>query len=283
MPKRRSKTGIDHDKYVLAAELAHSIGVSPETVAGYARRRSGQWRGALRHVDGRNYVHIALAETYLKRLGLKRSAKRPKGWKTIKAVLAESGAGRSTFMSALRRGELRAVLAGSGVYVHPEDAESFVLAYKNLKPLPGWVMVSALPKELGRSKEAVNQWIRRNRDTVEVREFLHPTCNRPVPYISEADAERYRKIFAGGSDKHVGHAFTDAGSCRERVIAEVASRREPVSGSELAQRLGLAQDRCTHVLKELFDDGVLVRCGRGVPFDPFRYTTAPAKDDRDDA
>lgn len=283
MSKRRTTSGIDLDNYILATELAHSAGVTPDSVASYGRRHAKRCRGALRHVGGRNYLHVKLAEQYLNRLGLERRAVRPHRWRTLKAVLIDSGAGRSTAVNAIARGELRAVLAGASIYVQPEDAEHFILRHKDLKPLAGWVMVSSLPRELKRSKEAVNQWIRRNRDTVVVRTFLHPTRNRPVPHIREADAERYRKIVASGSEKHVGHAYTDAGSCRDRVLEMVKGNGEPVSGSEVAERLGLAHDRCMRVLKDLFDDGLLAQCGRGTCQHPFSYRMAsPDADEHDD-
>ena len=158
-------------------------------------------------MQGRNYVHLSVAEAYLSRLGLERRAARPKGWKTLKAVLTDSGAGRNTAMNAVRNGKLRAVLVGASIYVHPEDATAFALQHRNLKPLAGWVRVSTLKDEVGRSKEAVNQCLRRHRDKIEVRHYLHPVLNRPVPYIKEGDAARYRTIVAKGSAKHIGYCF----------------------------------------------------------------------------
>ena len=59
--------------YVSAAELAHSAGVSTETVAEYAKRRAKRQPRALRQVGGRDYVHLDVAEAYLGRLGLEPS------------------------------------------------------------------------------------------------------------------------------------------------------------------------------------------------------------------
>lgn len=262
---------VNPEKYVPAAQLASSVGVSPETVAAYAKRRAKHGARGLRKIGGRNYLHIDVADAYLSRMGLERQARRPSGWRTLKALLSDSGAGRSTAMRGIRNGELRAVLAGGTVCVHPEDAAHFVLTHKDKRPLPGWVMVSALSKELGRSKEALNQWIRRNRDTVEVRAFLHPVCNRPTPYIKEADAERYRAIVSGGSEKHVGHGCKGAEASRVRVLAAVAGYGRPVTASDIAGELGFAEDHCVRVLRRLFDEGVVTRCGRGTAHYPYGY------------
>lgn len=271
MPKRRSKTALDPDSYVPAAELAHSAGVRPEAVAAYAKRRAKRWRAALRHVGGRNYVHINLAERYLKHRGLERRPRRPEGWRTLKGILADSGAGRATFMNTLAKGDLCAVLVKHNICVHPDDAEHFVLNYKNLKPPHGWVMVSCFPTKLGRSKEAVNQWIKRNRDSVEVRRFLHPTRNRPTPYIRDADATRYRAIVATGSEKHVGYSYRGNGKTRQKILAEVVKQGEPVTAAVVATELGFSDDLCKRVLAKLHGEQLLERCGRGVAHHPFRY------------
>ena len=60
-----------------AAELASSIGVSPETVAAYAKRRAKRGARVLHKVKGRNYLHIDLADAYLSRMGLERQAADP--------------------------------------------------------------------------------------------------------------------------------------------------------------------------------------------------------------
>lgn len=176
-------------------------------------------------------------------------------------------------MAALGRGDVRAVLVKHNICVHPEDAEHFILNHKDLKPPPGWVIVSRLPKELGRSKVAVNQWIRRNRNTVEVRRFLHPTRNRPTPYIREADAARYRAIVTNGSEKHVGHSYRikSSGRTRQRVLEGVTQHHGPVTAAEIAAELGLTDDLCNRVLTKLHGEDMLKRCGKGVAHHPYSY------------
>lgn len=166
------------------------------------------------------------------------------------------------------------MLVGLNICVHPEDARAFTLNHQNLKPLAGWVMVASLGKALGRSKEALNQWIRRNRDAVEVRCFLHPTCNRPVPCIEEADAARYGAIVAGDSAKHIAHSYRVGISSRNRVLAVLSCADKLLTRTELATRLGMDDEHAVGVVTTLCREGVLKRCGRGVAYHPYTYALA---------
>jgi hypothetical protein len=256
------------EKYIAVAEVARSVGVLPEaTVAWFRRHRHKVFK------KGRyNYVSLATAELYLNARGLERVAQRPRGWRTVKAVL-DCGVGRETVMKAVKAGRIRAVMYRKAIYLQPDDAESFTLEYRSARPLPGWVLAPELRNELGRSKEALNQWIRREK--VEVRRFLHPTRNRLTPYIREADADRYRQIVRTGSEKHKGRLYSGGVHSRDLVLQAIAGAGAAgVTASEIAKLTGLGRDTCRNTVRELAESGLLNRNGKGSWKEHYRFTIA---------
>jgi len=104
---------------------------------------------------------------------------------------------------------------------------------------------------------------------------MHPRCNRPTPYIREADAERYRAIVREGSARNTG--FLSSERSRDRVYEAVARRKsEPVSTAELAAELELPEETCKRIAHKLFSKGVLKRDGRGTAYHPYRYFATPS-------
>jgi hypothetical protein len=181
--------------------IARAAGVKPEAVKHWLDRRRRQgWLG-YKKVGGRNMIRIDVAEEYLRLRGLERRSKRPPGYTSLKALAVEAGMSLSAMHKAARRKKLCIVNVKNRFYVQPEDAANFLLEMKSNKPLAGWVMASELGRRTGRSKEAVNQWIRRHK--IKTRLYLHPSIGRPTPYLSEVDAERYKRV-AKETAKHIG-------------------------------------------------------------------------------
>ena len=247
------------------AELAHSIGVTPESAREWFRRR----RLKITKRGGRNHVSPNAADSYLNHWGYERVAKRPKGWLTVKAVL-DCGVGRMTLIKAVQAGRVRAVMHRKSIYLEPEDARHFMLEYSTLRPLSGWVLVPVPRDELGVSKEALNQWIRRNK--IPTRRFLHPTRNRPTPYLKGADADTYRQLVATGSVKHKGHVYKGGVHSEELVRTAVEhSGPDGVTAKEVAEATGVCHDTCRDTLRKLYRSGELSRSGPGTWKEHFRF------------
>jgi hypothetical protein len=178
------------------ADVAHAVGVNAEAVSAYARLRGFK----LRKSKGKNVFPRELLSGYLWKSGIPRLPERPKGWKPIKALLAKLGATYTYVIPRLQKGDVRAGYTGNSIFIHPEDFDFLCSEYRSLNPLPGWILVAKVRDDVGCTKEALNQWIRRNK--VVRRVYLHPTLKRKDFYISEQDAARYKDGFKVRQKRH---------------------------------------------------------------------------------
>jgi hypothetical protein len=181
---------------VKTSVLAAMAGVNCEAVVRYARRhgiKSNAKPG--RH----NYLSEDEAERYLNLRGLLRSAEKPHGYKALKVLVQESGATYTYWLPRIRKPDVRAVNVKNSIHIDPDDFAFLLSEYHGYRPLPGWVLVSEVRLEVGCTKEAINQWIRRNK--VERRKFLG-SIKRPDYYIREADALRYKEGFPERQARH---------------------------------------------------------------------------------
>lgn len=140
--------------FIPAAELAHSIGVRPESVKCWIDRRRNQGSRWYKKIGGRNYIRADMAEAYLSSLGVERLAKRPQGWVTVKALRLDMTADGCYIYGRIRKPDVRMVNVRNTLYLHPDDAAFIRREYASYQPLSGWALdVPLLASQLGLTEE----------------------------------------------------------------------------------------------------------------------------------
>jgi DNA-binding transcriptional ArsR family regulator len=256
------------DVWVPTAEVAERAGVRTESVVQFATR-DRRHRGH-KKVGSRHYITVELAESYLEPRGVPRVDVDP-GWPTPADLIERSGAGPMYVYGRLRKPGVRLVRQANRLLVHPADFEQLVLEYRSLRSLPGWRLVGEVRDESGRSKEALNQWIRRNK--IERRRYVSPRNGRPDYWIRDRDAERYLERTRERADRHTKRHLVDGGLTTRQRIYRLLRRRGRASTNDLVEFLAIDGSTVHRHLRILREAGRVKQVRRGNRNHPAAFET----------
>ena len=177
--------------HVLVQRVANAAGVSTQSIIRAAKRRyRKEGKRDRRRVEGCPYTFVSLSlwDDYMQVGNVKRVPERPKGWLTVKTLIAK-GLGKRRAYDLVHEGRLEAVYVGNTLYIEPEAVEQYLLRRRERKVPPGWVRVGAVYREAGKTKQALSAYLKRH--DIETRQFRHPERDQLVSYMPEAAAEQY--------------------------------------------------------------------------------------------
>ena len=177
--------------HVLIQRVARAAGVSTRSVHRAAKKRSRtEGKRDRRRLSGCPYTFVSLElwDSYMKKGEVERRAERPEGWLSVKALL-EQGLGKRKLYERIHSGTIEAAYVGNTLYIEPEAADRLIEKQKDQRAPVGWLAVSELWRESGRSKQALSSYLQRNK--VKIRYFLHKDRDQQVQYISVGDARAY--------------------------------------------------------------------------------------------
>lgn len=192
--------------YIRASDVAAEAGVGRAAVLAWARanlRRGSQYRIVL----NRTWIQQRSAARYYeqrKERGKTLRRRPARGeWVPQKVLVLEFGCDHSTFLKFLRaQSDIRTAAYGHANYVHAEDARLLLARWRSELPLPGWVSLPDLARELDRNLTTLH--LIAARLGVETRlyragEWLIPTRHvdpRGATALREWSASAVRKAFA---------------------------------------------------------------------------------------
>jgi excisionase family DNA binding protein len=175
--------------HVLAQRVARSAGVSTQSIHRAAKKRYQlHSKRDRRHLAGCPCVFISLDfwESYMNVGGVERLPEKPRGWLTSKAVL-DMGVSKGKLYQAAHTGEIAAVYVGNTLYFEPDEVNQWLAKRHRCRPLSGWIAVRELKTRAQCSKQAVSAYLKRKK--IMTRQFLHPSRDQLVQYVSEQDAK----------------------------------------------------------------------------------------------
>jgi hypothetical protein len=183
--------------HVFIQRVADAAGVSTQSVHRVAKKRlQKEGKRDRKRLKGCPYTFVSLSlwDEYMEIGPVKRVATKPKSWLTAKALL-EDGFSKRKLYQLVREGSVKAVYVGNTLYLEPESAERYIQTRQDLRPPPGWMSVSELREQAGRSKQALSTYLKRHQ--VETAQFLHPKRDQLVQYIRTEDAQKYLRCHQG--------------------------------------------------------------------------------------
>ncbi len=188
-PIPKSVASKDLSDYVLVTELAESRGVTVHAVYGWLNRQKKHRQPYFFIRLRRGYVRADLAAEYADA----RAERRPKGWVTVKSVLAElpyeNTSGYHLLRQLERKGEITVQTYRKNSYVSRGDAAHLLQSWRSTLPLPGWVPLQETARRAGVTPESVSKWAKRN--DFELRFYRHPEHFHIVHYLEVKHAESY--------------------------------------------------------------------------------------------
>lgn len=188
-PTPKGVASKDLSDYVLVKDLAQSRGVGIYAVHVWLKRQDKHrlpYSFVRRH---KAYVRADVAAEYAEA----RAERRPKGWMTVKSVLAELPYQNTSGYHLLRqlehKGEITVQTWRKNSYVSKGDAAHLLQTFRSTLPLPGWVPLQEAARRAGVTPGAVSKWAKRN--SFELRFYRHPGHFHIVHYLEAKHAESY--------------------------------------------------------------------------------------------
>lgn len=173
--------------YLTLQEVADANGVSTQSVASWMARRN-IYRHPYRVKSGKKHlIHINAAERYAEsRIGLK-----PRGYVTLKGICQDMGINRGgAFLDVTLLKGLETVYFRGTAYLSPGDAAVVLERWNSFKPAHGWVPVRESAPIIGRTRQGLTHWAKRN--GVELR--LYYTGGQVRQFIEERQLLIYLRL-----------------------------------------------------------------------------------------